>query len=520
LGTLGFSSEQSTRFRYRFLGEDRDAWKEAAQAELIFPALRPGLYQLEVVAVSREGGMSDSPARVDFEILAPWYRRAWFLALALQTAILSVWLAWRWRIRRSRAQQAALAEEVLARTRELRAEKQRVQEQHQEIEQLLAEAIEAGRLRMEFLANTSHEIRTPMHAILCTLALLQDTRLEGEQCEYIDTARTAAKGLLALLDDVLDCTKLEAGRLELAAVEFSPRRVVEETAALLAGRAQEKGLALEVDLPPGSGALVSGDDGRLRQVLLNLLGNAIKFTTEGRVRIELRERAEGERVRLDFAVSDTGIGIAAEKLEVIFDPFRQADGSVTRNFGGTGLGLAISSQLVAAMGGRIEVASVPGKGSRFWFSIALAGAAGRRPAETGPAPGAGLAALDRALDVLVVEDNVVNRRLAERVLDRRGHRVVTAADGQAALELLRCRRVDVVLMDVQMPQMGGLEATRRIRSGEAGPLAGLPIIGFTASATMEDREECFSAGMDDYISKPIEPEALIAAIERYAAPDA
>jgi CheY-like chemotaxis protein len=348
--------------------------------------------------------------------------------------------------------------------------------------------------------------------------------------------RQSALSLLAILNDILDFSKIEAGRLDMERIHFCLSETVAGTIRNLSLRATEKGLALLGDIHPDVPQALLGDPNRLRQVLVNLVGNALKFTERGEIVVSVRLlELQEKRARISFAVRDTGIGIAADKLKAIFDDFAQADASVTRRFGGTGLGLAISRRLVEMMGGTLDVESTPGAGSTFhfdcWFDLSAdplddaatciaANAAdpqGRRPRETaGPASGAAAALLPviAPLDILLVDDNPVNQKLARAVLEKGGHAVTVAGNGAEALDLIAGGHFALVLMDVQMPVMDGLEATRLLRAREAERGGHLPVIAMTANAMAGDREQCLAAGMDDYVAKPVRPQELYTAIAR------
>ena len=372
----------------------------------------------------------------------------------------------------------------------------------------------ANRAKSEFLARVTHELRTPLNGIIVTAHLMRGTELTPEQQRYMATTNAAATALMGTINDVLDLSRIEAGQLALERTAFGLRDAVALSIAALASEAQHKGLELVAAVAPDIPDHLVGDPTRLRQLLVNLIGNAVKFTERGGVHVGVALlRAREELLELEFSVTDTGIGIAADKQAMIFKPFTQADDFTTRRFGGTGLGLAIAAQLARLMDGGLSVESRPGEGSRFTFTAQFRPCA--PDASDWPPPAEPLVFRSaRSRHILLVEDHPVNQEVATSLLESWGHAVTFASSGPAALAALADRSFDLVLMDVQMPTMDGLQTTAEIRRREQVRGSRTPIIALTAHGTVDDRERCLAAGMDDFVSKPLDPRALFQMIER------
>ncbi len=499
-----FANPTGIRFRYRLAGADSD-WVYAGDRRTAHYAnLAPGDYQFDVEAESVPGSWTQPVHTFTFRVPPLFYQTGWFFTLCLLAAALCLGAGYWYRTRALRRRNTELERRVAERTAQMT--------------HAMRTAEAAAAAKSEFLANMSHEIRTPINAVVALADLLLGTHLEAEAREYAETIRNGARTLISIINNILDFSKIESRRIDLEHQPLDPRRCVADAMSLVRIEAERKGLRLESRTAPGTPANLLGAPTRFGQIILNLLSNAVKFTEAGSVTVSVSSSRANPTapVRLEVEVADTGIGIPEDRRDRLFQSFSQVDSSTTRRYGGTGLGLAIAKRLIERMGGRIDVVSTPGGGATFRFFVLLDTQSKEAQVEVAP-PQVALPSSNGhqspALKVLVAEDNPINRKVAGHLLSKLGHSFTMAENGLLALSAVLDAPSDVVLMDLQMPEMDGLEVTRRIRAEL--PAGQQPwIVALTASAFEHTRSECLEAGMNDFLSKPITLDALRAALAR------
>ncbi|WP_324675956.1 ATP-binding protein [Hymenobacter sp. GOD-10R] len=509
---VSLSGGNSFHYEYRLQGLSNHWSRSSLTGEAQFPALDPGNYTFEVRARSSTTGPWSKPTVVTFSIATPFWRTAWFGTAAVAALVLVAYGLMRAREATLRRQKLQLETTVRKRTARLRRQKAHIEDINEELI-VARDAAEASRkAKAQFLANMSHEIRTPMNAVIGLTHLLRNTAPTTEQAEYLTAIQSSSQNLLVIINDILDSSKIEAGKLTLEHAPFNLPELLGRVARMFEFATATKGLSFHLHIAPEVPAAVFGDSVRLNQVLVNLVGNAVKFTTHGSVTLTATTRpTAADTALVYFAVADTGIGIAADKLEAIFEDFSQANTSTTRQFGGTGLGLSIARNIVHLHGGRLWVESQEALGSIFQFEIpyAVADITHVRPEGV-----ADLRPFEPALRVLVAEDNELNQLVARKTLEAWNVQVTIADNGRLAVEAAQLAPYDAILMDVQMPEMDGYEASRQLRMHFPDAQA-LPIIGLTASALPEDRALALAAGMNDTLAKPFDPALLYARIAYY-----
>jgi len=500
------------QYQYRLLGY-QDQWSHpTVVGEAQFPRLGAGSYIFEVRARLGEQGKWSKAVATSFGVATPFWQTWWFATISVILAGTGIFAFIRTREATLRRQKFQLETTVRERTQQLRQQKAHIEDMNAELVVARDVAEASRRAKAQFLANMSHEIRTPMNAVIGLTHLLRQTPVNPEQNEYLEAVQSSSQNLLVIINDILDSSKIEAGKLSLEHTPFRLPELLRRVASMFQFATEAKHLYFKMEIDPTVPAAVFGDSVRLNQVLVNLVGNAVKFTTAGGVTVSVypvTDAANQQLVR--FVVQDTGIGIPVSKLDAIFEDFSQANTSTTRQFGGTGLGLSIARNLVELHGGKLWVESEEGRGSAFSFEIPyLTADAAEVPLEATLAVGR----FEPALRVLVAEDNDLNQLVARKTLEAWNVQVTIAANGRLAVEATEQATFDAVLMDVQMPEMDGYEAARQLRA-RFPDAAQLPIIGLTASALPEDRALALEAGMNDTLAKPFDPALLYARLAHF-----
>ncbi|MCP4152972.1 MAG: response regulator [bacterium] len=529
---LSYLHPEQVLFQYKLEGFETEWNDVGTRRTAYYNNLKPGNYRFRVKACNSDGVWNITGDSFSFYLKPYFYQKWWVWPTGLLLLLLLVFMIFNLRVRRLVKHEEELARLVAQRTAELRksnevAQKEReIAQKEREIAQKERQTADAAnRSKSEFLARMSHELRTPMNSILGFSEMLGDSPLNEEQSDYVNTINHSGEALLTILNDILDLSKIEAGKLSFESIDFSPAGTVESVRNLILPRIGNKELKLRYSIHDQVPAYVKQDEGRFRQVLINLMGNAVKFTEKGEIELAITvDKETGNRLKLHSAIRDSGIGIAPEKINSIFEVFQQGDGSITRKFGGTGLGLSICQQIAQHMGGEIKVESQPGKGSTFHFT-AWVEKSTKAIENVAPTKGhnGGKNMCYRAphenIFILLAEDNPINQKLARAMLTKAGYRVDVVDTGAKAVgaHFNHPGKYSLILMDIQMPTMDGRQATREIRKREQNslPTQRIPIIAMTAESMTGDYEKSIRAGMDDYVAKPIKKELVLETIKKW-----